>query len=727
MFHFRRSRFLRNQGLLNGTVFLNGAILQGLCSRGLGLGALLALFSLACHASSFAQESKWVERGSNGRLVYTPDAEGDRLPDFSDVGYRGGKAPLPSVPVVVRIDPIAGDNTAHIQAAIDQVAAMPLDANGFRGAVRLSSGTYDIFGQLQIRDSGIVLRGAGRSETGTLLQARGTDQRDLIQVFGSGQKAFTGSKRKMVDKVVPVGSRSFHVNSTNGLAVGDSVRITRPANRSWIDAIGMNTPDVDWPTTQKHLRFDRKITRIEGKRVFVDAPLTNAFELEYGIGKIQKFTWNERINNVGIEHLRTASDFASDTDEDHSWNSISIDKAEDVWVAHVSSYHFARSSVVTGPGAKHITVDRVRNFDPKSEITGGRRYAFDMSGQLELVTRARSENGRHDFISSDKRAPGPHVFHQSRATGALNDSGPHQRWITGVLFDKVKVYGNQLNIRNRGDFGSGQGWSGANSVIFNSTADGFIVQNPPTAQNWLIGSKGPIIEDTTFGSQPSGNYDSHGDRIAAIPSLYEAQVADAATLANGRTIEQRDYLYGDIDNFSQDGAGSVDDAYIDPNWKLAIENSSSNPVTGFDDLTPNRNVGFTAQYQLDAGEEVIHATLALALRQTGNLIDTDFIRLFTPNATYKFFLMADLGWDAISTDSTFVGVLDLSPFLSELQGEKINVQLNDDVAVDWAILGLSVAQPAGVGSPAPEPTSTTLLLLGVACFSAKRRGRKTKV
>ncbi len=37
------------------------------------------------------------------------------------------------------------------------------------------------------------------------------------------------------------------------------------------------------------------------------------------------------------------------------------------------------------------------------------------------------------------------------------------------------------------------------------------------AQNWLIGSTGTIVEDTTFGPQPSGNYDSHGTPVAWQP------------------------------------------------------------------------------------------------------------------------------------------------------------------------------------------------------------------
>jgi hypothetical protein len=34
-------------------------------------------------------ESQWVRTGVTGRLIYVPDAEGDRVLDFSDVGYKG--------------------------------------------------------------------------------------------------------------------------------------------------------------------------------------------------------------------------------------------------------------------------------------------------------------------------------------------------------------------------------------------------------------------------------------------------------------------------------------------------------------------------------------------------------------------------------------------------------------------------------------------------------------
>ena len=53
--------------------------------------------------------------------------------------------------------------------------------NGYRGAVLLTAGHYDIATQLNINASGVVLRGVGRDTAGTVLHARGTTQRTLLQ------------------------------------------------------------------------------------------------------------------------------------------------------------------------------------------------------------------------------------------------------------------------------------------------------------------------------------------------------------------------------------------------------------------------------------------------------------------------------------------------------------------------------------------------------------------
>ena len=78
-------------------------------------------------------------------------------------------SPIPSVPVKETVWPVAGDNTANLQAAIDKVSALPLDKNGFRGAVLLKMGYYKMATPLKIQASGVVLRGEGMGDTGTVL------------------------------------------------------------------------------------------------------------------------------------------------------------------------------------------------------------------------------------------------------------------------------------------------------------------------------------------------------------------------------------------------------------------------------------------------------------------------------------------------------------------------------------------------------------------------------
>src|SRR4026209_763451 len=62
-----------------------------------------------------------VYPGPSGTLVYVPDEQGNTIHDASHAGYRGGGVAIPTVPARETVWPIAGDNTAHIQAAIDRV------------------------------------------------------------------------------------------------------------------------------------------------------------------------------------------------------------------------------------------------------------------------------------------------------------------------------------------------------------------------------------------------------------------------------------------------------------------------------------------------------------------------------------------------------------------------------------------------------------------------------
>src|SRR4051794_24722120 len=115
-----------------------------------------------------------VYPGADGKLSYVPDEQGNIIHDASHAGYGGGGVPIPTIPIKESVWPIAGDNTANIQGAIDRVAALPLDRNGFRGTVLLRAGYYRMAAPVTINASGIVLRGEGMGDTGTILVGTGT-------------------------------------------------------------------------------------------------------------------------------------------------------------------------------------------------------------------------------------------------------------------------------------------------------------------------------------------------------------------------------------------------------------------------------------------------------------------------------------------------------------------------------------------------------------------------
>src|SRR5438477_3298408 len=103
----------------------------------------LAFVSLLAPLVLFPQAtSTWVFTGSDGRLHYKTDSNGNRILDYSYAGYKGGGVQLPVAPVAQTISPVSGDNTSHIQSAIDAVSASMPDCNRFRGRVLLTAAVY---------------------------------------------------------------------------------------------------------------------------------------------------------------------------------------------------------------------------------------------------------------------------------------------------------------------------------------------------------------------------------------------------------------------------------------------------------------------------------------------------------------------------------------------------------------------------------------------------------
>ena len=502
---------------------------------------LIFLVIVILQGNSHAQTSSLVAVGTNGRLVYTADAKGNVVPDFSAVGYMNSEAPIPTVGVVLTVNPVVGDNLANIQNAINQVAEMPLDANGFRGAILFTAGTYNISDTVTISASGIVLRGVGFNGSGTNFIATKTSQHILFDFIGASGTAYNSSnstRKAITDSYVPIGAKQITVASGHSFAIGDKVFVHRIPNAAWINLLGMNllsTIDpaaTNWTASVYDMDSERKITNINGNVITLDAPIMDVIDPLYSTGELVKFTDN-RINNCGIENVRINSTYTSSTDENHGWEAVSFDKIYNSWARNLDVYYFGYSAVHINSDASFITVDECKMYDPKSIIDGGRRYSFNVDGQRCLVQNCTTRNGRHDYVNGS-RTCGPNVFYNSSSTLQHSDIGPHHRWSTGILFDNLTGNGN-MNVQNRLVMGSVHGWAGGQIMFWNCNAARMVIQDPPGDEiNWAIGCICPDITgngDAT--TEPLGVIQSQGTRISAIPSLFIAQLNDRlATLAN---------------------------------------------------------------------------------------------------------------------------------------------------------------------------------------------------
>ncbi len=453
------------------------------------------------------------------------------VPDYSNAGYKGGGAPIPFVPTVVTVNaPTGGDDRAQIQSAINAVEAMSMQANGFRGAVLIKAGDYQVSSTLIIDKSGVVIRGEGNQASGgTKITMTATVKDNLFEVKGSGSPSkVSNTTEAITDPYVPTGAKSFNVADGSTYSVGDRVRVQNMMNDTWISDLGMDNlettsdPDVrNWTASEYQLYFEREITAVNGNQITLDAPLVQPIEDRYGGGQVFKYTFGSQIENIGFEGLRLESTYTGNSDENHGWIGIKFNDVRDGWVRQVTGRYFGYGLVTISSTCHHFTVEDCAMLDPKSQTTGGRKYSFNIDDSAYiLMQRCYTKGGRHDFVSGSQ-TPGPNVFVDCLATNTNSDVGPHHRYSTGQLYDNVKC--GPLNVQNRRRSGTGHGWAGAQIMFWNCDASSIISDAPTGAMNWAVGCKGTFKNGQWASGEPDGIRESNGTHVTPR-SLYYRQL-----------------------------------------------------------------------------------------------------------------------------------------------------------------------------------------------------------
>ena len=392
---------------------------------------------------------------------------------------------------------------------------------------------------LRISASGVVLRGQGQGTDGTVLVATRAEQHDLVLVEGAGGLTATaGTTQRISTAHVPVGATSFEVESTAGFTVGDRVGVRRTPNQAWIDDLDM--AQWGWTPSSYAITFERTITAVEGNQITIDIPVVDAMRSGHGGGEVFVADTSRRIEEVGVEGLRMVSEYAGPEDESHGWKAVRLRHVTNAWVRDVTAEYFGYSAVSVEGSSSFVTVQDSAMLQPISIRTGGRRYSFNVSGGTAILfQRCYSEEARHDFVSG-ARVPGPIVWLDCYSRVSNTDDGPHHRWASGLLFDNVRSL--ELHVENRQDSGTGHGWAGAQTLFWNSIAEGIRSFAPLGAMNWVIGTYGEQQPGQWTTTEPLGWYESH-DRSVEPRSLYLKQLEDrlGASAVEAVTIpEQRE-------------------------------------------------------------------------------------------------------------------------------------------------------------------------------------------
>lgn len=487
-------------------------------------------------AGAQAASSRWVSVGPDGHLVYATTPRGDRIMDFSSAGFGGGGVPIPRVAAAVSLTPSGADDTAAVQAAIDRVERSP-ESNGWRGAVELGPGSFRLSEPVRIAATGVVLRGAGSGAGGTVLVLTGRPH-GAIEVTGMGRAREHGPAARIVDRYVPEGTATVTVADASGFRVGEPVLVLRPVTPQWVRFMGMARLRRDG--RREHwaggvIRFERTIRAIEGNRIRLDIPLSDALdaaELTPDGAALAAYDFPGRISRVGVEDLAIQAPEQHTSLQGPMFRGVHFAAVQDAWMRDVTLVE-TMNSVSIDASSRRITLEGVGIRHSTAIIGRALPADFEVGGSQVLIERCAAAGDREFYIATGAETPGPNV-----ALGCVFEGNgaiqPHQRWATGLLVDNCRVPDGSIDLMNRGEMGSGHGWAIGWGVAWNCDAERYLIQQPPGSMNWCIGCVGaqrrapmPVFDGSRRNGPllPQGTIDSPG-RPVAPQSLYAAQLAE---------------------------------------------------------------------------------------------------------------------------------------------------------------------------------------------------------
>jgi hypothetical protein len=375
------------------------------------------------------------------------------------------------------------------------------------------------------------LRGSGSGDGGTEIAIVGSHL--VLKVAGGGTRQPMGLAVPITDDYVPSGARTFAVASAGDFKVGDAVLVNRPVTAAWRTFMGMDG-FPSWLPAGYVQSYERSIVAIDGAKITVDVPLPDSIDRKYiTAASLQKYAWDGRIAEVGIEALRFR---APKRGTDGSPAFLDMSNTVDSWVSDVEVWNTVEG-LHFSPGCRRITATRVRVLhDPTDVFTEAAPSEWTFNSSEVLIDRSASKGSLKIMMVTTLRALGPNVVLDFDGDGMRSHIQPHMYWATGLLVDRSTVSSDGTGLEsaigflNRGHAGSDHGWAIGWAVAWNCTAPSVLLQQPPGSMVWAIGCKttpsAPAPAVKTAGPlMPTGIFESVNMPVAP-GSLYLAQLCE---------------------------------------------------------------------------------------------------------------------------------------------------------------------------------------------------------
>ena len=430
-----------------------------------------------------------------------PTRSATRVIDFSHAGYEGGGvraarragADRRSAPTAGRAratDPGRDRPRVGDDAGRDRDSAAPSCSSRAR-----TSSTAPAHRRVRSRAARVGHVGDRGRPSWRLARDRGS----LLIVSGRGERQESaGTRRAVADAYVPAGARDADPRARRRAPHRRPRRRASPVHEgvdraasAWTrsSAGGRRTGCTGSPAPATSL-WDRRVTAIDGNRITLDAPITTALDAALGGGAVFRYSFDGRIDHVGVEHLRLVSrvDPARPADEDHAWVAITLDKVDDAWVRQVEARQFACYVVYVGADARAVTVEDVRRAGSgvrDRRVAAPRVLHRRPADALPALQRA--SGGRHDFAVGHRRGGPERVPGRARRGRARLQRPARELGVGRAVRQRHRPRQRDPVRQPRARRDRAPGWSAANSVIWNGEATDVEVDVPPGAYNQAYG------------------------------------------------------------------------------------------------------------------------------------------------------------------------------------------------------------------------------------------------